>query len=36
MFRDFASAPEVKQSLESAIPIGRIGQPEEIGGLALF
>ena len=28
MFRDFAAAPEVKQALESTIPIGRVGQPE--------
>ena len=36
MFRDFASAPEVKQSLESAIPIGRIGQPEEIASTVVW
>jgi NAD(P)-dependent dehydrogenase (short-subunit alcohol dehydrogenase family) len=30
MFRDFATAPEVRQRLESALPIGRIGQPDEI------
>jgi NAD(P)-dependent dehydrogenase (short-subunit alcohol dehydrogenase family) len=36
MFHDFASAPEVKQSLESAIPIGRIGQPEEIASTVVW
>ena len=36
MFRDFASAPEVRQSLESAIPIGRIGQPEEIASTVVW
>ena len=36
MFRDFASAPEVKQMLESAIPIGRIGQPEEIASTVVW
>jgi NAD(P)-dependent dehydrogenase (short-subunit alcohol dehydrogenase family) len=38
MFRDFASAPQVQQTLVSAIPIGRIGQPKEIAStmLALF
>ena len=36
MFRDFASAPEVKQMLESATPIGRVGQPEEIASAILW
>ncbi len=36
MFRDFASAPEVKQTLESAIPTGRIGQPEEIASTVVW
>jgi NAD(P)-dependent dehydrogenase (short-subunit alcohol dehydrogenase family) len=30
MFRDFATAPEVREMLEAAHPIGRIGQPEEV------
>src|SRR5882724_5116388 len=30
MFRDLATAPDVRQLLESAHPMGRIGQPEEI------
>src|SRR5215813_5978105 len=30
MFLDFARSPEIKQLLESATPIGRVGQPEEI------
>jgi NAD(P)-dependent dehydrogenase (short-subunit alcohol dehydrogenase family) len=36
MFRDFAAAPEVKQMLESAHPIGRIGQPEEIANAVIW
>jgi NAD(P)-dependent dehydrogenase (short-subunit alcohol dehydrogenase family) len=34
MFRDFA--PEVRQMLESAHPIGRIGQPEEIASTVVW
>jgi NAD(P)-dependent dehydrogenase (short-subunit alcohol dehydrogenase family) len=36
MYRDFAKAPEVKQMLESAIPMGRIGQPKEIGDTVVW
>ena len=36
MFRDFAAAPEVKQALESAIPVGRVGQPEEIASIVVW
>jgi NAD(P)-dependent dehydrogenase (short-subunit alcohol dehydrogenase family) len=35
MFREFA-APEVKQALESAIPVGRVGQPEEIAAIVVW
>jgi NAD(P)-dependent dehydrogenase (short-subunit alcohol dehydrogenase family) len=34
MFRDFA--PEVRQMLESAHPMGRIGQPEEIASAVVW
>jgi NAD(P)-dependent dehydrogenase (short-subunit alcohol dehydrogenase family) len=36
MFRDLAAAPEVRQMLESAHPIGRIGQPEEIASTVVW
>ena len=36
MFRDFATSPEVRQMLESAHPMGRIGQPEEIASTVLW
>jgi NAD(P)-dependent dehydrogenase (short-subunit alcohol dehydrogenase family) len=36
MYRDFATAPEVKQTLESAIPAGRVGQPEEIASIVAW
>jgi NAD(P)-dependent dehydrogenase (short-subunit alcohol dehydrogenase family) len=37
MFRDFAAAePEVRQMLESAHPMGRIGRPEEIASAVLW
>nr|UXE45566.1 A-factor type gamma-butyrolactone 1'-reductase (1S-forming) [uncultured bacterium] len=36
MYRDFAKAPEVKQMMESAIPMGRIGQPKEIGDTVVW
>jgi NAD(P)-dependent dehydrogenase (short-subunit alcohol dehydrogenase family) len=36
MFRDLATAPEVRQSLESALPMGRIGQPEEIASTVVW
>lgn len=36
MFRDFATAPEVRQMLESTLPIGRIGRPEEIASTVVW
>ena len=36
MFRDFATAPEVRQMLESAHPIGRIGQPDEVASTVVW
>jgi len=30
MFHDFARTPEVREVLESGVPTGRIGQPEEV------
>jgi NAD(P)-dependent dehydrogenase (short-subunit alcohol dehydrogenase family) len=36
MFRDVAAAPEVRQMLESAHPMGRIGRPEEIASAVLW
>jgi NAD(P)-dependent dehydrogenase (short-subunit alcohol dehydrogenase family) len=36
MFRDVASAPEIRQMLESATPIGRVGQPEEIASAIVW
>jgi NAD(P)-dependent dehydrogenase (short-subunit alcohol dehydrogenase family) len=36
MYRDFATAPKVKQALESAIPVGRVGQPEEIASIVAW
>jgi NAD(P)-dependent dehydrogenase (short-subunit alcohol dehydrogenase family) len=36
MFRDVAAAPEVRQMLESAQPMGRIGQPEEIASTVVW
>ena len=36
MYREFATAPEVKQALESAIPVGRVGQPEEIASIVIW
>jgi NAD(P)-dependent dehydrogenase (short-subunit alcohol dehydrogenase family) len=36
MFREFAGAPEVKQMLENAIPVGRVGQPEEIASIVAW
>ncbi len=30
MFHDFATRPEVRQMLEAAHPVGRVGRPEEI------
>lgn len=36
MIEEFTSDPEVAQQLAEAIPLGRIGQPSEITGLAVF
>jgi len=34
--RWFSEKPELKKIAEESIPIGRLGQPEEIGGLAVY
>jgi NAD(P)-dependent dehydrogenase (short-subunit alcohol dehydrogenase family) len=36
MYHDFAKVPEVRQALQGAIPIGRIGQPEEIASTVVW
>ena len=36
MFHDFATSPEVKQMLESAHPMGRIGQPQEVASAVVW
>ena len=36
MFRDFATTPEMRQMLEAAHPIGRIGRPEEIASTVIW
>ena len=36
MFRDFAAVPEVRQMMEGAHPMGRIGQPEEIANTVVW
>jgi len=36
MYRDFAATPEVSKALEGAIPIGRVGQPEEIASIVIW
>src|SRR2546425_11680050 len=36
LFRDLATSPEVKQMLESAHPIGRIGRPEEVASAVVW
>jgi NAD(P)-dependent dehydrogenase (short-subunit alcohol dehydrogenase family) len=36
MYRDFAATPEVKQAMDSATPIGRVGQPEEIASIVVW
>ena len=36
MYRDFATTPEVKQAMDSATPIGRVGQPEEIASIVIW
>ncbi len=34
--RWFQERPELKQEIEATIPMGRLGDPREIGGLALY
>lgn len=34
--RWFGERPELKQEIEGTIPMGRLGEPSEIGGLALY
>ncbi len=36
MYLDFAKTPEVKQMLQSAVPEGRVGQPEEIASAVVW
>ena len=36
IFRDVAATPEVRQMLESAQPMGRIGQPDEIASTVVW
>jgi NAD(P)-dependent dehydrogenase (short-subunit alcohol dehydrogenase family) len=37
MYRDFvARSPELKQMMEAATPIGRVGQPEEIASIVIW
>src|SRR2546427_7170550 len=36
MFRDFATTPEMRQMLEAAHPIGRIGRPEEVASTVVW
>ena len=36
MYLDFAKTPEVKQMLESAVPSGRVGQPEDIASTVIW
>lgn len=36
MFDDFAADPKVRQFMENAHPVGRIGQPEEIAGAVIY
>jgi NAD(P)-dependent dehydrogenase (short-subunit alcohol dehydrogenase family) len=36
MFRNFTATPKVKEMLESAHPMGRIGQPEEIASAVVW
>ena len=36
MFHDFATSPDVKQMLESAHPMGRIGQPQEVANAVVW
>jgi NAD(P)-dependent dehydrogenase (short-subunit alcohol dehydrogenase family) len=36
MYRDFAATPEVKQAMDSATPIGRVGQPKEVASTVVW
>jgi NAD(P)-dependent dehydrogenase (short-subunit alcohol dehydrogenase family) len=36
MYLDFAKTPEVRQMLESAVPSGRVGQPEDIASTVIW
>ena len=36
MFHDFARSPDVREMLESAHPMGRIGQPEEVANAVVW
>src|SRR5262245_13402396 len=36
MYRDFATTPEVQETLQSAHPIGRIGQPREVASTVVW
>jgi NAD(P)-dependent dehydrogenase (short-subunit alcohol dehydrogenase family) len=36
MFLEVTRSPEIRQMLESATPIGRVGQPEEIAGAVVW
>ena len=36
MFDDFAADPNVREFMENAHPVGRIGQPEEIAGAVIY
>jgi len=36
MYLDFAKTPEVRQMLESAVPSGRVGQPEDIASTVVW
>lgn len=36
LFTDFASDPAIRQALENAHPVGRIGQPEEVASAVVY